>query len=185
MPELWSPWVNSAVYLDASALIKRYISEPGSDLIDSIMNPGGPRPILSYVSVIEVVSNLRRKEFVDKEITTTQFVDLVRMMLTELNLGRALNCVVGASTTERAREIVRRTYVTPADALHLATAVRLQEQNAVVPLVVVSADDRLLKIARAEALYVFNPLDPKDPGIRGVDPKFAPGGRGSVSYSDA
>lgn len=77
-----------------------------------------------------------------------------------------------------------RTYVTPADALHLATAAGLQEQHAWLPLVFVSADAKLVRLASAEALYVFNPLLPADSAIRMVRPKYQPA-QPIVGYTDS
>ncbi len=34
---IWVPWKESAVYLDTSALIKRYVDEQGTQLVDQIL----------------------------------------------------------------------------------------------------------------------------------------------------
>jgi len=181
---LWVPWRESGVYLDTSALIKRYVAEDGSELVDEIMAPEGPRIFVSWVTVVETVSNLRRMEVVDKRLSAQETNDAIRLLLTEMNLGQVFSCQVGPRTTERARELLRRKYLGPADSIHLATAIRLQEQHGWLPLVFTSADDKLIRAAQDEFLYVFNPLDPVVPPIRGVHSKFLPT-MPTVGYSDA
>jgi len=181
---LWVPWKESAVYFDTSALIKRYHSETGSDAVDEIMTPDGPHIFISWVTVVEAVSNIRRLERVEQKISAEIANDAIRLMLTEMNLGHVYSCQVGPRTTEKAREILRHTYMTPADSLHLATAVRLQEQHGWLPLVFVTADDKLLKAAALESLYVFNPLNPVTPQLRGVHSKYLPPSP-KLGYSDA
>ncbi len=181
---IWVPWKESAVYLDTSALIKRYVDEQGTQLVDQILQPEGPRIFLSWVTAIEAVSNLRRKEHVEKTLTPEETNDRIRLLLTEMSRSHVLTCVVGPRTTERARELLRETYLTPGDAIHLATALRLQEQHGWLPLVFVSADAKLCKVAESQFLYAYDVLNPAQLQIRGVKTKYLPG-QESVAYSDA
>lgn len=179
---LWVPWRDSAVYLDASALIKRYVDEDGTELVDELIVPEGPTIFVSWIAVIEALSNMERM-VVDGRLTASEANDAARLLTTEMNTSHVLTCIVGPQTAERARQILRRSYQTPADSLHLATAVRLQEQHGWLPLVFVSSDERLVKAAQAEMLYVFNPAKPSTPAIRGVRQKFLRSDS-TVGYSD-
>lgn len=181
---IWVPWTESAVYLDTSALIKRYVDEQATDLVDEILQPDGPRVFLSWVTVIETVSNLRRKERVERTLTADETNDRIRLLLTEMASSHVLTCQVGPRTTERARELLRETYLTPGDAVHLATALRLQEQHGWLPLVFVTADAKLSKVAESQFLYAYDVLNPVQPQIRGVKKKYVHG-QESVAYSDA
>lgn len=179
---LWDPWRESAVYLDASALIKRYVDEDGTQLVDEIMSPDGPTSFVSWIAIVEALSNFERMVIAGR-LSAQEANDAARLLTTEMNIGRVFTCAVGPRTTERARQMLRRTYHTPADAVHIATAVKLQEQHGWLPLVFISADDKLIKAASDEFLYVFNPLRPTNPEIRGIKSKFLRSDS-TVGYSD-
>ncbi len=175
----WSGWSSTCVYFDTSALVKRYVTEPGTAEVDAILQPGGPTAVASWVTVVEVVSTLKRKEAIEGAISAAELRHSVRLLVAEVALGtsagRWVPCNIGPRTTERARVLLEQTYMTPADALHIATAIRLQEQNTV-PLVFVTADEHLAAVARGQQIYTFDPLKPSDPGVAGVPGKFRTSG---------
>lgn len=154
--------------------MKRYVDEDGTELVDEIMQPDGPRIFLSWITLIEVVSNLRRLERVDAKLTANEASHRIRLLLTEMSLANVYSCQVGPITTERARQLMAYVYLKPGDAIHLATAIRLQEQHAWLPLVFVTADQKLGKAAEDQFLYAYDVLRPIQPQIQAVDGKFLP-----------
>ncbi|MBC7105454.1 MAG: type II toxin-antitoxin system VapC family toxin [Firmicutes bacterium] len=97
---------------------------------------------MAEVTLLEVVSNLRRLLDVDRLITdeefdvllATFFDDLARELLQVVRLSHA---VLATSL-----DIASRRYVTPLDAVQLASALALPE-----PPVFVCADQKLLRLA--------------------------------------
>ena len=57
-------------FIDTSALFKRYIPEAGTDILDDIFKDIGTFYI-SDVTIIEVISNLKRKNEIGQRICQT------------------------------------------------------------------------------------------------------------------
>lgn len=138
------------LYLDASALVKRYIAETGSDQVGRII-AGAETIGTSIISRPEVSAALAKavrvkllsgKEAVSAlRIFRAQWGDLVRILLNETMVGTA---------DELAWEHSLRGY----DAVHLASA--LFWQDAIGGQVVIATYDRQLwKAANRTGLAVF------------------------------
>ncbi len=127
-------------YADSSALLKRYVAEPDSDLSDALLG-GDDSLVTGRHTVVEVRRNLAR--LLDASSATTAraaFVDDLRSFaLVE----------VDESTCELAATIAEQTGVRSIDALHLAAARRLGTA-----LTFVTFDVRQAQAARALGLIV-------------------------------
>jgi predicted nucleic acid-binding protein len=111
------------LYLDASALVKRYIAEPGSAEVDQLIAQaeGIGTSIISRAEVAAALAESVHIGFLSREeasaalqVFRAQWVDLVRLQLTEVIIARA---------DALAWEHGLRGY----DAVHLAAALFWQE----------------------------------------------------------
>ena len=149
----------SRYYLDASALVKRYVDEEGSGWLRAIITPVRSHMLFtSRMTIVEVISAFTRRVR-DGSLTLDEFAsarDLFRSdCLQEYQIMPPTMAVIDTASILLERHPLR-TY----DAIHLATALGAQqfltEQN-YSPLVFLSADDRLNRAATVEGLEVDNP----------------------------
>ena len=105
-----------SVYVDSSALLKRYVDEPDSDLADSLLR-SDPTLVTARHTMVEVRRNLAR--LLDgRDLATARSafaVDLEVLSIVELD----------EVTCEAAATVAEVTGVRTLDALHLAAAQRV------------------------------------------------------------
>lgn len=125
-----------SLYVDSSALLKRYVDEPESDVADRFLR-SDPELITGRHTVIEVRRNLARllagRELARAKAAFT--ADIGAFALVELD----------DVTCERAAEVAELTGVRSLDALHLAAAQRVG--GAAIPFL--TFDIRQAQAARA------------------------------------
>lgn len=149
----------SLYFLDSSALVKRYVEEPGSSWVRYLAAPPGRnRLIIARATYVEVLSALARRQregslATDVKQTVAAFrYDLdVEYQVTELD----------RSLAELAGDLVTRHPLRAYDAMQLASALRLQASllpTGAPGLTFISADERLLSVAVVEGLPVDNPI---------------------------
>ncbi len=141
------------LFLDTSAIVKRYIAEAGSAHVNQILHESN----LSYISSLtlaEVTSALaRRMDAVAASNAQTQFDTDVRSSLITSGLDDAL--------VIQAVSLVQRHRLRGCDSIQLAAASRVRQAiidtgvNA--PLHFVCADDELNHAAQIEGLLFDNP----------------------------
>lgn len=149
----------SGYYLDASALVKRYVNEEGSDWLWAIISPARSQLLFtSRMTIVEVISAFARR-FRDGSLTLEEFAsarDVFRGdCLAEYQIMPPTIAVVDSASVLLEHHLLRAY-----DAIHLATALGAQQfladQN-YPALTFLSADDRLNQAATAEGLAVDNP----------------------------
>ena len=149
----------SCYYLDASALVKRYVDEEGSDWLRATISPARSQLLFtSRMTIVEVISAFARRVR-DGSLTLEEFAsarDLFRGdCLDEYQIMPPSIAVVDSASALLERHPLRAY-----DAIHLATALGAQQfladQN-YPALTFLSADDRLNQAAVAEGLAVDNP----------------------------
>lgn len=145
-------------YLDASAWVKRYHTETGSDLINVLFQKtsGLQKIITSLWSVGETFASLNRtknrfnipEEDFDK-IIFTFFTDCENIHLLPLSDSQLFKSLLH----------VRKYNLNSADAFHLSVILELKDTLASLGhnIVLFSADERLIKASKGEAINVFNP----------------------------
>ena len=149
----------SHYYLDASALVKRYVDEVGSDWLGTIVAPAQPALLFtSRMAIIEVISAFARRVR-DGSLTSDEFAtarDAFRGdCLSEYQIMPPTVIVI-----DLACALLERHPLRAYDATHLATALGAQQflvAQDYLPLIFLSADDRLNRAASAEGLAVDNP----------------------------
>ena len=145
-------------FLDASALVKAYIREPGSRWVREILRGKRVVAFISPISGAEVVAALARKERMGdmeravRDRVVTAFRADYRRRLTHTALT--------ATVIEEAMILVLAHPLRGYDAVQLASALLLRGVSGPLrPLTFVSADLVLLRIARERGLAAENPMD--------------------------
>ena len=149
-------------YLDASALVKRYADEQGSDWIRQITDSRSANTILlAEVTLEEVAAALAAKQRASGGISQRQRDRALSLFLQDCD-EHFLLVPVDRTVIDRAVELTQRYRLRGYDAIQLATAwvagETLESGNLPSP-VFVAGDDDLLVAAKAENLPCSYPLD--------------------------
>jgi len=140
------------IYLDSSALAKRYVAEPGSGAIDRLL-ADHPYAAISRLAYPEILSALNRKQKA-KEFSTRVLGGLVKAFESDwrklfvLEFDDALLPII--------KQAIRKHAIRGADSVHLASAIWLRSVLKE-DVVFACADAKLLDAARAERLVAFDP----------------------------
>ena len=150
----------SVYYLDASAAVKGYVAERGSEKVLNLLSPEeGHELYLSRVGVVEIAAALFGRVTAD-EVSLEDARAAVARLLNEVENTSYRVVELVPATSERAVEVAERHFLRAYGCLQLATALLLQEQRTgrgLEPLTLVSADGRLNAAAEAEGLPVKDP----------------------------
>ncbi len=149
----------SAYYLDASALVKRYVDETGSDWLRTIMTHADDLLLFtSRMAIIEVMSAFTRRVR-DNSLTIADFASACDAFrgdcLDEYQIMPPTMTVI-----DLACNLLQRHPLRAYDATHLATALNAQQfltAQGYPSFTFLSADDRLNQSVTAEGIAVDNP----------------------------
>jgi hypothetical protein len=150
------------LYFDASALVKRYLRESGSDEVDNLFNRK-ERLFTSVLSFAEVHAAFGRKlhnRGINRSVferAKSGFVDDYLFALDTLDLG--------VGTMAAVPSLIERHPIRGADAVQLSSALWLRDMTRLVPSFAVgdnavrfvTADERLARFARQAGLEVSVP----------------------------
>lgn len=146
-------------YFDTSALVKRYVSEVGSNWVNNLLNPSNHLILFtSHLTVVEATCafsrRLRERAISQNDYQTLRSAlnydityEYIVVDIMQVTIGKA--CQLAANHPLRAY-----------DAIHLSTALLLNNElieNRKSPLTFICADNRLISIAEAENLSTDNP----------------------------
>jgi predicted nucleic acid-binding protein len=137
-------------FFDTSALFKRYRREEGSRTVEELFRRQTVRYI-SEITLLEVVSNMRRLVDVDKIVAPEEFDTLRATFFEDIAEERLEVARLSTSILVKSLTIASQKYITPLDAIQLATAASMAE-----PPVFVCADQKLLRLAVEEGLEVLD-----------------------------
>lgn len=116
------------LYLDSSALVKRYVWEPGTEMLAARIRAEestGQTLFTSVLTFAEVHHSLSRKHK-ENSLSAAQFVQAKRVFETDwLNYLTVIE--LGAGVLGFVPEIFRRTTLKSSDAIHLASALWLRD----------------------------------------------------------
>lgn len=144
-------------YLDASAFIKHYSGEPGADNVTALLHLARPGQIVTTIWILtESTAALKRKHN-EGWFSSDEFARILQQLSIDFEQLHLLK-----TDTEDAREsvpLILRHSLNATDALHLRMACKLRSFVAILgaQVVLVAADKRLLRAAKAEGLSVLNP----------------------------
>jgi uncharacterized protein len=153
----------SILFLDTSALIKRYLTEKGSTWMAAQCQPSaGHALVIAQVTLVEAVATFCRKA---RETDPAQRITLKERNRLIAFFRKYVNAqydiiTVTTSLYIKAGDLCRIHPLRAYDAVQLACALtarnQLTDSGQPAPIFV-SADDKLLEIARAEGFAVENP----------------------------
>lgn len=137
------------VFLDTSALLKRYVIEQGSHYVTHFFTPyrGRPRIFISELTYVEALAAFARRLPAPPEATISAFVADYRQGVRKIVVDRAI--IKQAGLLAQARRL------RAADAIQLASALRAAES--VPDILLLTADLEMIAAAQAEGLQVENP----------------------------
>lgn len=149
----------AAYFFDSSALVKRYVREPGSTWVQTVLSSASEaHTYVVVIAAVEVVSAVSRTarggalSLPEKERLLNQFrADYT----TEYRRVEITNAVI-----QRAMDLAENYYLRAYDAVQLSAALEIQRLRLAAnlpPLVFVSAGAALNTAAEAEGLVVENP----------------------------
>jgi len=151
-------------YLDASALLKRYLREAGSEWVIEITNPENRHSIyLSHLTLAEVAAVFAAKSRAPGGISQRRRQRLLGAFLAECE-DRFLLIPVHPAVIERAIDLSQQYRLRGYDSVQLATALEVKtilQNNSASDLRFIASDQDLLLSAQAE-------------GLTGIDPETQP-----------
>ena len=137
-------------YLDTSALIKRFVAEKGSPLIQRIIQAGSVAT--AKIAYAEVYAGLKRKHR-EGHISTSQYALACRQF--ERDWQAYVRVDLQNGILHLARDLIQSHPLRGFDAVHLASALSLKKALGE-EITFTAADERLLKAAKAERLEALN-----------------------------
>lgn len=148
----------TSVYLDTSALLKRYVEEEGTARVIGLTeDPHGVRIIILDLALVEARSAVRRRER-EGDMAGADADRILKQVEEDASSSFLVQPATAAVMEEAARLIDRRP-LRAHDALQLAGCLVVRE-GAPGPLTFVCADARLCDAAGLEGLTVLNPVSP-------------------------
>lgn len=149
----------SVYFLDSSALVKRYLVEPGTDWIVALAAPSaGHSLLIAQVTRIEAIAAFAARERAGS--ITIQERDTAVQLLTYHVVNQYRSIPLDAAILDRAAQLPLHHRLRGYDAIQLATALVANTRLLAVgapTLTFVAADNDLLAVARTEGLHTENP----------------------------
>lgn len=140
------------IFLDTSALVKRYIDEPGSKAVEGMFDGGDvAASILAYAETLAALT--RRKKAGDLSARALNSC----LAAFETDWKRMTVMPMGPHLLQAIKRVIGRYGLRGADAVHLASAIFLFQSTGVEGTFVAS-DDELLSAAKRESIPVRNPV---------------------------
>lgn len=148
------------VLWDASGLVKRYLTEMGSDTVDAIFTEVTPaRMAATPWGYLEVHSILRRR-YNAGAYDHSAFVDAVTALQTEVVTDSDFGLIpITDAAVFAGVSLIDRHNINSADAAILSALLRFRSSlpGGSPPCLLVAADQRLLRAALAEGFQTLNP----------------------------
>lgn len=148
-------------FCDASALVKRYVSESGSMWLMSTIDPHiGSRVFIAQITIVEVVAAVTRREK-GGHLSSTDAIAALQTFEQDYN-QELIIVPLTTSLIDDAVILSRKYALRGYDAIQLSTTLqtfRKRILSNLSPLTLLSADAELNSAATAEGLLVENPND--------------------------
>ena len=163
------------VYLDSSAIVKRYVKEIGSDSVDILYHElereSDSLIIFSAWNLGEVYGAIDTKHQ-RGDISKEAMIEALSLLSQETKKFVAMKRVriipLGARILAKSRDLIVKYHIYQADALQLETAKETQAE------IFISSDRRLVDCAKSELLQALNPekdYDSVHEKISGIEPE--------------
>lgn len=139
------------LFFDTSALIKKYVTEEGSDKVDALMNKA-ESIIVSAITEIEAYSTFKRL-LIENAINESDYKTLINEF--EIDYPYYSHIVLDDLITSNAKSLIDKYQLKTLDSIQLGTAVLLKDE---IDYFVV-CDAKLVKAGKKERLKIINPID--------------------------
>jgi uncharacterized protein len=139
------------LYFDTSALLKKYISENGSDTVDKLFN-SATQIHVSILSHTESISAFKRL-LIEKEITEKEYDLLRNEVKTDFLYFNVID--IYSEIIQFSIELIDKHQLKSLDSIQLGTAVYLKNEIDYV----VACDSKLIKSAKKEGFKIINPFE--------------------------
>jgi len=151
-------------YFDASALVKYYVTEPGSTWVRQLIKEretatGQPRHLILVAEItrVEVAAGLAIIERVDRIKKTERDREYARFTAQLVHRYAIIPLTTG--DFEAAADLTQRHPLKAYDAVQVAVAIRYHHLLAAYQLIFVCGDNALLAAAQREGLSTANPFE--------------------------
>jgi len=139
----------SLAYFDTSALVKNYVREAGSSRVRGLLTRY--EFLSSAITPVELQSAVQRRHR-QREITQANYDFIISRIANDRSYWQLVELV--PQLLSKAEELVKTENVRTLDAIHIASAMIIQDSFAL-PLPFISADERQLATARNCKLTVI------------------------------
>ncbi len=140
------------IYLDTSALVKKYVAEEGSESIVTIMkNSVIATSRLTYPEILSIF--VRR--FRAGDITHNKLTVLLKYFESDWDCFTILN--IHDELLPIIKDLIEKHYLRGADSIHLSSALWLKD-TINEDIAFVASDINLLNAASSESLNIINPV---------------------------
>ncbi len=138
------------LFLDTSALIKKYIHEKGSEKVDDLLSRART-VIVSAITEIEACSTFRRL-LAEKAISGSDYKTLMNEFETDFPYFTRI--VFDEFVSSNAKLVIEKHQLKTLDSIQLGTALMLKSEfdN------FVACDSKLIRAGRKEGLRIINPI---------------------------
>ena len=149
------------VYLDASALVKRFRQETGSevvnDTVDRVSSHDPRRLVVSSLTALETISILNRRRN-EVQIPLPEFLRSLRGIIREIRTFSPYLGIDDRLILTSVTHVIKHN-VNSADAIHLAVLLSLRDalQQSDDKIVCLAADRRLVRAVWAEGIAAIDP----------------------------
>lgn len=140
-------------FIDTSALFKRYQVEKGTEKISALIENARADVYVSSLTIIEVVSNLKRLYEIDRLTTEEEFIQQRLFFYNDIEQFGIAILDLTADDIITAEGLILKRYMKPIDAIQVAVALN----NFSTMPTFVSSDQKLCSIAQQEGMPTFNP----------------------------
>lgn len=151
----------SAYFLDSSALLKRYVPEIGTAWIQTITDSQNQNLLIAaHITLVEICSAVTRRQR-EGSISSNQASQILAAFRVHWNTQYFI-VAIDKIVIDLAGQLVSQHPLRAYDAVQLAAALSIQAQllpPATTSFNFLTADSRLLTIARIEHLLADNPND--------------------------
>ena len=154
----------SFYFLEATAFIKLFVQEPGTDLLIGLMEEAEDnRKLISASTPLEVYAVIRRRERAG-DLKADDAVSALSILRQEA--ARMVQQPLNPAVLEAARQLLDRTTLRWPDALQLGTALAARDMFQGTEIMFVSASAQLLEAAKAEGFHTLDPAREAVPAVK-------------------
>jgi len=122
-------------------------------LVSRLLEESDEPVFISSITIVEIVSNLKRLYEIDKITTEEQFLKQRTFFYQDIGALDITILDVSAEDIIKAEDLILKRYMKPVDSIQLAIALNSKRNN----ITFVSSDRRLCKIAAEEGLDTLTP----------------------------